>query len=130
MTNTIAAKHTPTPWGLCGESRGGCLCGQIWAVGADHPVATVISGKWGDTFPTLKITGTSIDRKAEAVIEMIEYGEVGEDVAKANAALIVRAVNCHEELVAALEKAANQFSRLGYVDSEKYYRAILAKVQS
>ena len=49
---------------------------------------------------------------------------------EANAALIVRAVNCHEELVAALEKAANQFGCLGYVDSEKYYRAILAKVQS
>lgn len=23
-------KGTPSPWKMCGEDRGGCVCGQIW----------------------------------------------------------------------------------------------------
>ena len=51
---------------------------------------------------------------------------------EANAALIVRAVNCHEELVAALELAtqAIEQDRRGPTSVSATCRAILAKVKS
>ena len=79
--------HSPGPWSACHD--GECRCKQVWAT--DHPVATVESGIWGDSFPTLKMTGGSFDRKVEAVIEQIEYGEIYEAETAANARLIADA---------------------------------------
>ena len=47
--------------------------------------------------------GSSLDLKAEAFMDMIEYGEIPEDVAIANAEFIVRACNSHEDLLEALK---------------------------
>ena len=43
MTNETKAAHTPGPWRKCGANSdiGGCVCGLIWATGADFCVATV-----------------------------------------------------------------------------------------
>jgi len=32
-------KWTPGPWSICGEERGGCVCGQIWSTSKDYRVA-------------------------------------------------------------------------------------------
>ena len=86
--------HSPGPWSACHDGK--CRCKQVWAT--DHPVATVESGTWGDSFPTLKMTGGSFDRKVEAVIERIEYGEIDEAVAEANCKLIAAAPDLYEAL--------------------------------
>ena len=109
----LLANISPGPWEACGKDRGGCSCGQIWSKPSDHPVATATTGKWGDSFPTLEIFGTSMDRTARAVIERIDYGEVRENAAKANAMLIAAEPDIaaelrrlraeHDELVAARE---------------------------
>jgi len=65
------SKHTKGPWHYCGEDRGGCRCMQIWS--AHHPIATVESGEWGD-----------YDESGE----LLPYGRIPEDTAKANARLI------------------------------------------
>ncbi len=106
MTQT---QHTPTPWGAC--HKGKCSCKQIWSIPADHPVAKVISGKWGDEYPSLRLIGSSLDRKAEPYMDIIEYGEVGKDLAEANAEFIVRACNSHDELVKTLENISQQLGR-------------------
>jgi hypothetical protein len=85
---------TPGPWRACHE--GECSCGQVWC--DDYPVATVTRGKWGDTYPAIEQQdGTgSIERKYEAVIKMIEYGEVSNELAEANARLIAAAPQLYE----------------------------------
>jgi cell division protein ZapA (FtsZ GTPase activity inhibitor) len=77
--------HTPTPWKtLKGRT-------VLHIMGAHHGVCQIsTTGYKGSTRAELK-----------------EYAERAE----ANAAFIVRAVNCHDELVAALEKARRQLHR-------------------
>lgn len=83
-------KYTPTPWHLC--KNGECKCLTIW--GNNHPVTKIYSGKWGDEFPSVRIIGdSSLSLKAEPFIDMIAYGEISEETAKANAKLIIEAVN-------------------------------------
>ena len=85
-------KHTPGPWSYC--------CDKCLTVSApDHPIARIEHGAWGDTFPSLRQIGPSIGAKYEPYIEMIEYGEIDEETAIANAHLIAAA----PELLAALE---------------------------
>lgn len=81
--------HTPGPWSYCGADRGGCSCLTITA--PDHPIAEVTGGAWGDRYPSIRLTGNSLERQAEAYMEQITYGEVPMEVAKANAALIAAA---------------------------------------
>lgn len=102
--------HTPTPWQECGHKRGGCSCGQIWSLSADVPVAKVTSGEWGDTWPALRPISSSIEGKYEVYTEMSAYGSVDPEVAKANAAFIVKAVNAHDALVKALTDLSNMYS--------------------
>jgi hypothetical protein len=90
---------SPRPWRQCGHNRGGCSCGSIWSIPADAPVATVTVGKWGDHFAEIGEGGLRIG--------LFEYGEVPEPIGKANAALIVRAVNLHDVFAAALRQIAN-----------------------
>lgn len=90
------AEHTATPWKLCA-----CGCGVI--SNDHHPIAKVEKGEWGDTYPAIRLIGTSLECKYEAYIKKIVYGEIPKEEAQANADFIVRAVNCHEELVAALD---------------------------
>lgn len=81
-----SAAFTPGPWHTCGDQ---CSCGVIMC--ADHPVAKVISGDWGDDYPALRVTGPSLDQKVEAYMEQITYGHLDPDVARANANLIAAA---------------------------------------
>ncbi|MEN6532214.1 MAG: hypothetical protein ABFD89_01030 [Bryobacteraceae bacterium] len=90
--------HTPGPWKV--------LDRQVWSRLGDHPVAEVVSGKWGDPYQTLRLVGPdgkeaqsgSLDIKAEAYTELIEYGQVDPDEAKANARLIAVAPDMLEVL--------------------------------
>ena len=118
-------EHEPTPWRMCGEDRDGCVCGQIWC--HDYPIAVVTRGTWGDKYPALRFVdqqgkecaGTSIGARAEAYIEMIEYGEVPPGLAMANARFIVQACNSHEELLEALSgllEIENRFEGCEHAD--------------
>jgi hypothetical protein len=112
---------TPGPWRACHE--GECSCGQVWC--DDYPVATVTRGKWGDTYPAIQPQeGTgSVERKYEAVIEMIEYGEVSSELAMANAKLIMAA----PELLDSLRDWLPGADAMGWDTSKA--RAAIAKAE-
>jgi hypothetical protein len=92
--------HTPTPWRLCNE--GECPCLMIWC--PDHPIAKVESGEWGDEYPAMRQIGAWLENKYEAYMERIDYGHIYPDVAKANALLIVKAVNGYDAMVARIAR--------------------------
>ncbi len=81
--------HSPGPWSACHDGK--CSCGFIST--ADHPVAKVESGEWGDDYPAVKIvpserglTGTSFE--VTAYMEQVGYGRIDPEVAQQNAQLI------------------------------------------
>ena len=83
--------HSPGPWEACRD--GECSCGFIWSIPADHPVAKVESGEWGDDYPAIRITpaergltGTSFE--VDAYMEQIAYGRIDPETAQQNAKLI------------------------------------------
>ena len=83
--------YSPGPWKACRD--GECSCGFIWSTPADHPVAKVESGEWGDDYPAVRIvpsehslTGTSFE--VTAYMEQIGYGQIDPEVAQQNARLI------------------------------------------
>ncbi|MEE9611578.1 MAG: hypothetical protein V3W19_10015 [Desulfatiglandales bacterium] len=81
--------HSPGPWRACREGK--CSCGFIWSTTADHPVAKVESGEWGDGYPALRVVEEpSIVGKVqvEAYMDRIAYGRVDPEVAQQNALLI------------------------------------------
>jgi hypothetical protein len=81
---------TPGPWSAC--HAGKCKCKAVWSIAADHPVAEITSGEWGDRYAAVRLTSTNpLDAKAEAYIELDAYGSVDEAVAEANARLIAAA---------------------------------------
>jgi len=105
-------KATGGPWVECEEDRKGCQCGTVWSESADYPVATAKRGKWGDTYPAIRVPeGKTIGAKAEAYIEMLAYGEVSEEQAHANADFIAHARQDIPELLdaeAALREALEE----------------------
>jgi hypothetical protein len=107
LVETIDAlyeKATHGTWSACGV--GECSCKTISA--SDYPIATFTSGEWGDTFPSVRLTGdSSLARMAEAYIEKIVYGEVPEAVAEANVLLVVTLVNAWLEIRADLVQVEN-----------------------
>lgn len=117
------ATHTPGPWSYCGASRGGCSCATV--SGADHPVATVTIGEWGDEYPSIRLSGPSMDRTAEAYMEKSVYGEVSEAVAKANAYLISAAPEMLEALRMALPYVEDASDSAPLADQEFIRAAIL-----
>ena len=44
----------------------------------------------------MRIVGPSVDRKAEAYMEQLTYGEISEELPQANACLIAHAPDYHE----------------------------------
>lgn len=66
-------KGTLGPWKICGDKRGGCICGQVWSIPADFPVAT-------------------------ATLSDDELGEIPIEQMKANARLIAAAPDLLEAL--------------------------------
>lgn len=89
----VEAKHTPTPWTICGGGK--CSCLAIWC--PDHPIAKVDAGEWGDEYPAMRRVGGSLDNKYEAYMELIGYGSIDMEVARANGRFIVKAVNSYDE---------------------------------
>lgn len=72
-------KAAPRPWRQCKADNDGCSCGLIWSVPGDAVVATA----------------PAVDDRAGI--------DLTPAMARANAALIVRAVNEREELVGTLK---------------------------
>ena len=71
---------------------------------ADYPIANVTCGDWGDYYPSIKLTGPSMDIKAEAFMDGMPYGNVPREEAEANARLIRAAPKLLDALEAALGK--------------------------
>lgn len=99
-------EHSKLPWVYCGQERENpevCDCMQIWSKIDNHPIAKVECGKWGDEYPSLRFTkdSSSILPKIEPYMDILEYGFISTKTAEANAAFIVKAVNCHDELLEA-----------------------------
>jgi hypothetical protein len=102
-------EHTPGPWTICCDGK--CTCKMVGC--SDHPIAKVISGEWGDEYPSVRLVGTSsLDIKAEGFMEMIGYGSVHEDVATANARLIAAAPDMYEALRALKYNQGNEAWKL------------------
>lgn len=125
---TLLGQATPTPWDVCGASERKCKCGQIWSKPADHPVAQVEIGKWGDTYASIRFCDDdapgTISAKVEAYTDMIEYGEIPEETAFANAELIVQAVNFVAQLAKRNQQSVcDELARL-YEIEEKYNRIL------
>ncbi len=107
------SKHLPTPYIKCGASDGKCQCAQIWSKPADTQIGNIIIGKWGDKYPAIRIKEPrGIGAVAEPYMEMIEYGEIPEEVAHATIDFILLACNMHDELVKALSLAIEALDRL------------------
>lgn len=91
-------KFTKGPWGIHAiDPKTPCACLMI--SGADHPIGTVERGKWGDTYLSIRQVGASLEQRFEPYEKLIEYGEIPEDVALANARLIAAAPTLYEALL-------------------------------
>ncbi len=121
------AEHTALPWSLCNEGK--CACLQI--SGEHHPIAKVFSGKWGDNYPAIRIQEGhgSIEGKYEVYMEQITYGEISEETAQANAAFIVRAANCYERLIGAIE-SLKEHADLFDAFRDEIGKAVLSEVNA
>lgn len=106
---------TPRPWNACRDGK--CSCHQIWS--ADHPVAEVASGKWGDEYPSIRLVGPSLNLKAEAYMEQISYGEISVESSEANAALIVALVNAAPRFLA-VARCAEAVIKSNISDADGY----------
>ena len=98
------SKHTPGPWHLCGDDRGGCSCNTVTS--PDYPIAKVTLGEWGDEWPSLRLTESSMAGKYETYMEKCTYGEVSKETAVANARLIAAA----PDMLAALTMALHDYT--------------------
>lgn len=122
-------KHTPGPWSVCGN--GECSCKTIMC--ADHPIAVVTHGEWGDDYPAIRLVGTSsLDQKAEAYMEQITYGEIGEELARANALLIAAAPDLLATLKALVFHFTDDGQSCGRPELEVFSkaRAAIAKAEN
>ncbi len=85
----LIKNYSPGPWGACRD--GDCTCGFIWSKTADHPVAKVESGEWGDEYAALRVVEepSIVGRvQIEAFKDIIGYGRIDPEVSRQNALLI------------------------------------------
>lgn len=87
-------KATPGPWSFCCDK-----CATVMS--ANHPIADITKGAWGDDYPSLRPMGSELLGQYEVYMAQITYGDVSPDEAIANALLIAAA----PELYKALEHA-------------------------
>lgn len=80
---------TPGPWSRCSDK---CQCTSVRC--ADYPIAEVVKGKWGDTWPSLRFKTGSAGSVGETTVEAFMatsfYGEVPVEEAMANRSHIAR----------------------------------------
>jgi len=86
---------------------------------ADYPIANVTCGDWGDYYPSIKLTGPSMDTKAEAFMDGMPYGNVPREEAEANARLIRAAPKMLEALEDLVMKATYSLMGIRDVDDAK-----------
>ena len=104
------SQHTKGPWRACND--GECRCLTVSA--PDQPIAKVISDKWGDDYPALRLVGpSSLEQKVEAYMEQITYGEIDPEEAKANARLIAAAPDLLEACKAAIANSEKTLAEDG-----------------
>lgn len=96
----LTAKITPLPWHYCGCGK----CGRISsdAVEEASEVCNVTRGNWGDDYPNIRRTGGSIEGKFELFMDQINYGNVPDEVADANAKYIEQACNNYPDALATI----------------------------
>lgn len=121
---TDKPKHSPLPWRICGDDRGGCDCGQIWCIERDHPVCTVVINKWGDPMPY-------IDKEGEAALRLVEYGSIPKETGHANADLIIRAVNNLPDVIHELKewKKYCEDPKINFDMAAKHLDNLLARLE-
>lgn len=110
QSTTIEAVKVPEglPWTACRD--GECQC---MTISDDHgPVAEVTCGKWGDTYPALRIVDGELSQHAEPYIEMIEYGEISKQLATDRARYIVASANAYPQLIEENKKLREGFKAL------------------
>jgi hypothetical protein len=97
----LARAASPGPWTI-----GGTGDREVWC--ATYPVAGVTQGAWGESYPSLRLTGTPPDITAVAYLAQVTLGEVEPTLAAANQQYIA-AVHPAAllELIALLRQAQN-----------------------
>lgn len=83
-----AEAASPGPWRECGAMGGECCCGQVWSLELDAEILKV-NARWGDWLPVIKRGKRRADD--EAVVEFLEYGDLGHDAQAANARFVAHA---------------------------------------
>ena len=112
-------KFTPGPWEACHDGK--CKCKQVWSVTADHPVAVIESGEWGDSHWEAEL----VDGEAKLVWVLMPYGEIPQEAAEANARLIAAA----PDLLEALENFMAKVSPLNDTPEAVAARAAIARAR-
>ena len=97
------------PWSAC--NNGNCQCAMVRC--PDYPIAEVTIGKWGDRYPAIRldVSQGTIGAKAEAYMEMIEYGEISKDLSKANQLFIANSRTDMPRLLAFARERLEQDAR-------------------
>lgn len=97
----LAKEATAGEWLAHDGERTVCKCCSV--SGADHPIANVTRGEWGDEYPALRLVGeSSLEQRAEPFIDRIVYGSVDEATACANAAFIAFCGTHRDTILSAL----------------------------
>lgn len=119
-------KYSPAPWHACQDGK--CSCKSVWSYKADHPVAKVESGKWGDSHWEAKL----IDGEAKLVWNEMDYGEISEEIAVKNAKLIASAPELYEALEETMKWIENWGVRFSedpeWIEQEKKNKEILGRL--
>ena len=105
----LADKISPLPWSTCQDGQ--CSCKMI--SNDNHPVATVMSGDWGDEYPDVRLVPhpTRMGKMVEAYTAKIVYGTFKEGVPEANAQYIAAACNAIPLLLAGIKEMHGRIQR-------------------
>ena len=127
----LMAEHTPIPWRVgFADGSGSTTVTTVGEHDYSHPAFAKIDDLPGRV--TLKVDHSAPRRhyfSVACICEMSDDSAISEVQQKANAAFIVRAVNCHEELVKAVKRIDEIAGFRGIKDIDDICLAALAKVK-
>ena len=128
---TKPAAHTPTPWSVATEQvpflpkqNGGGM--KVKIMGARQEAPTY-DGSDPKAFTDLVNTASKVDRVCSMNVGLTP------EMARANAAFIVRAVNAHEELVETIKHVRELLHDMDAVENEtaiEYLDSAIAKAEA